>query len=234
MRIVAVLSPVLPALVAAAVVGPALFVVPVQANNTGIFGKTGRDEESGTCLQCHFDEGGSLPAIEVTGLDGNLAAGTFVDLTVTVRSTDPSGGIAEAACPARCAGVNVAIDVGAGTFVVPDGEPVQVNPTRDEISHIAKSPFVDGAVTYRMALAGLTQGNHTLYVAANDVDGQNFTGDRVRTVAIPFSVGPPVQTAPPPETPPGCSSAAPAGPLAALMFAILVALPARHIRRRRR
>ena len=159
------------------------------ANNTGIFGKSGRDAETGTCTQCHLGDNGAAPTITVTGLEGPFTAGGFADFAITVKSNDPSGGFADAACPERCAGVNAAIDPGTGSFVVPDQSPLQTNPALDEISHLAKSPFVGGEVTYRVALAGLTEGVHTLYVAGNDVDGQVFSGDRTSTIAVPFTVG---------------------------------------------
>ena len=204
-----------------------------SANNTGIFGKTGRDPETGTCLQCHFAEGGTPPSVNVDGLDG-LIAGGFADLVVTVTRGDATGGIADAACPDRCAGINVAVDAGGGTFAVPDGSPLQTNVARDEISHLAKSPFIDGAVTYRVALAGLIEGNHNLYVAANDVDGQDFTGDRVTTLLVPFSVGPPVITPPPDEG--GCAQARSSGATLLGLVGLLGLLSVRPMvsRRRRR
>lgn len=197
-----------------------------SANNTGIFGKSGRDAETGTCLQCHFAASGTAPSVRVDGLEG-LIAGGFADLVITVTRQDATGGIADAACPERCAGINAAVDVGGGTFAVPDGSPIQTNVARDEISHIAKSPFVDGAVSYRVALAGLVEGNHNLYVAANDVDGQDFTGDRVTALVIPYSVGPPVITPPPP--PPGCTQS---GTAPAVVVALLGLLTLRRRARR--
>lgn len=200
------------------------------ANNTGIFGKSGRDlidvdgdgvpETPSTCTQCHVGNNGAAPSIAVTGFDGPFQAGGFADFTITVTSNDATGGITAAACPERCAGFNAAIDKGAGTFVIPSGSPVQANAGRDEVSHVAKSPFVGGAVSYHLALAGLVQGDHTLFIAGNDVDGQSFTGDRVATVALPFTVG--AATTTPGSTPPpacGSAGAAPVGALALMLVA---------------
>lgn len=191
---------------------------PAAANNTGIFGKSGRDAESGTCIQCHLGENGAAPTITVAGLEGPFGAGGFADFVITVKTNDATGGFADAACPDRCAGLNAAVDPGSGTFVVPDDSPLQTNANRDEISHLAKSPFIGGEVSYRMALAGLTEGTHTLYVAGNDVDGQVFTGDRTATATFPFTVGPPASSDP--VEPSGCTQASEAslGALCALML----------------
>lgn len=219
-------------LVVFTIFGVVLSAGAAGANNTGIFGKSGRDPETGTCLQCHFESDGTLPSVQVGGID-NLTAGGFADLEITVTRGDATGGIADAACPERCAGINVAVSPNGGAFAVPDGSPVQTNVARDEISHIAKSPFVDGKVTYRVALAGLIEGNHTLFIAANDVDGQDFTGDRVTVLTVPFSVGPPV-VSPPPDQGGGCAqTGSQPGALAMALFA-LAALTALTQRRRAR
>ena len=204
---------------------------PAFANNIGIFGKSGRDAEQGTCTQCHIGENGPTPTITVTGFDGPFSAGGFADFTITVITNDPSGGLAGAACPDRCAGFNAAVDVGSGTFVVPDGSAVQTNATRDEISHIAKSPFVGGSVAYHVALAGLTEGAHTLYIAANDVNGQDAVGDRVGVTTVPFTVGAATSTPPPDATKPGGCAAVGGGPLAA-PAGLALALLARRRRSR--
>ncbi len=173
-----------------------LAALPAAANNTGIFGKSGRDAETGTCIQCHIGEHTPEPTVLVDGLDGTLTTGGFARLKITVKTNDPTGGIASAACPDRCAGLNAAVDEGAGFFLVPDGSPLQANPARDEVTHVAKSPFQDGAASYDVVLTGLAAGDHTLYVAAADVDGEAFTGDRIKAAQFSFSVTDP----PPPDT----------------------------------
>jgi hypothetical protein len=207
---------------------------PTSANNTGIFGKSGRDaDDTGTCIQCHAGDTGSEPntpepTVLVEGLDDNLTTGGFAKLKITVRTNDPDGGIADAACPERCAGLNAAIDQGAGFFLVPDGSPLQVNAGRDEVSHVAKSPFDAGAVTYDVILTGLSRGEHTLFVGAADVDGQTARGDRVKAARFSFTVSDPPPPPEPADEPAGCQQ----GPLApsSLLLASLLAL---MMRRRR-
>jgi hypothetical protein len=210
----------------------------LSANNFGIFGKSGRDADNGTCTQCHVGQGttGPAPTLTVTGLDKALHAGGFADVVITIKTKDPSNGIAAANCPNRCAGFGAAVDTGAGAFVIPTADPkfqpIQVNAKRDEIAHIAKSQFVDGAVSYHAILTGLTQGNHTLFLAGNDVNGQDATGDRVATIKLPFTVGAATSTSPTNDQPPGCSStsASATGPV----FATLALMGAVSLARSRR
>ncbi len=210
--------------------------LPAAANNTGIFGKSGRDTETGSCIQCHAgsvspsESNQPEPTVLVEGLDANLTTGGFATLRITVQTNDRTGGVAAAGCPDRCAGFNAAVDDGAGFFLVPDGSPLQVNAGRDEISHVAKSPFVDGAVSYDVVLTGLAQGEHTLFVGAADVDGENFTGDRVKAARFSFSVTDPP---PPPDTngngdaSGGCTQGSSTATLSAAALALLL------VRRRR-
>ncbi len=205
------------------------FSTTAAANNIGIFGKSGRDTDSGTCTQCHNVDGidatvlnTPAPTITVDGLDGPFFAGGTADITITVKTNDPSGGIAEANCPVRCAGFGAAVDKGAGFFIVPDGSPVQVNGTRDEVAHIAKQQFVDGAVSYHVLLGGLAVGDHTLFVAGNDVDGQIQLGDRVASATFPFTVD---ESSPPPPQDGGCAQTGGDVPaLGALFLLALLAL----------
>ncbi|MBM4282171.1 MAG: hypothetical protein FJ137_15915 [Deltaproteobacteria bacterium] len=206
--------------------------LPAVANNTGIFGKSGRDEETGSCIQCHTgstpgEPNQPEPAVLVEGLGDNLTTGGFATLRITVKTNDPTGGVAAAACPDRCAGFNAAVDEGAGFFLVPDGSPLQVNAARDEVSHVAKSPFQDGAVSYDVVLTGLSRGDHTLFVGAADVDGENFTGDRVKAARFTFAVTDPP---PPPEPTDDAAGCAQAAPTAAWSTAGLVLLLARRRR----
>src|SRR6185437_7448709 len=172
----------------------------LSANNFGIFGKSGRDADNGTCTQCHLGSNGPAPTLTVTGLDKDLHAGGFAYIVISVKTKDKTGGLAADNCPDRCAGFGAAVDTGAGSFVLPATDPkfqpLQVNAKRDEIAHIAKSQFVDGAVSYHVILTGLTQGSHTLFLAGNDVDGQDPTGDRVGTLKLPFTVGAATSTSP--------------------------------------
>ena len=198
-----------------------LSALPAVANNTGIFGKSGRDADTGTCIQCHLGEGTPEPTVLVEGLDGALTTGGFAKLKITVKTSDATGGIASAACPDRCAGFNAAVDEGAGFFLVPDGSPLQANPARDEISHVAKSPFADGAVSYDVVLTGLAVGEHTLYVAAADVDGEALTGDRVKAAQFSFSVTDPPPPPDPTDTDGGCAHTSTTSPLAASALVLL-------------
>jgi hypothetical protein len=209
--------------------------LPSAANNTGIFGKSGRNEDSGSCIQCHLGElpnepNQPEPTVLVEGLDGALTTGGFAKLKIKVQTNDPTGGKASAACPDRCAGFNAAVDEGAGFFLVPEGSPLQVNTARDEVSHIAKSPFIDRTVTYDVILTGLSAGEHTLFVGAADVDGEAPTGDRLKAARFSFSVTDPP---PPPDVGDdaagGCSQAS-TTTLSATALALLGGL----LRRRRR
>jgi hypothetical protein len=212
-----------------------LAALPATANNTGIFGKSGRDEDSGSCIQCHTgatppEPNLPEPTVLVDGLDGVLTTGGFTKLKITVKTNDATGGLASAACPDRCAGFNAAVDDGAGFFVVPAGSPLQVSAGRDEVSHLAKSPFKDGAVSYDVVLTGLSAGEHTLFVAAADVDGEAPTGDRIKAAQFSFSVTDPP---PPPDggdtSDAGGCAQAPTTALSATALALFAGL----LRRRR-
>ena len=152
---------------------------------------SGHSGETVSCTQCH-GVNAPAPTISVTGLDGLVADGV-AHIVVTVTRVGDTTDSLNACAGTRCAGFQASTDT-AGDFVVTEAAGTKLTNALakhdNEIEHNARRPFgADGTVTFSFDLTNLQSGDHTLFVAANDVNGNlTFTGDRVGTDTFPFTV----------------------------------------------
>lgn len=154
--------------------------VEAHAFSSGRFGSSGQNPAN-TCKQCHGNNA-PAPSIEVTGLDGNLVAGGSVSFTLTVTSNLQNN-------QNRSAGVGASTD-GAGLFTVVAGSGTKANGARTELTHSARRAMNAGVATFPMQLDGLVEGQHTLFIAGNDVNGSGSNGDNVGLATFSFTVSP--------------------------------------------
>lgn len=155
-----------------------------HARSTGQTGNSGKGPS--TCASCH-NAGEPRPTITVEGLEGPLAAGDSVLFTIVVHRESDTGGVDD--CPDRCAGFGAAT-TGAGTFRVVPGTATRRNVSGTEVTHTQPQPFDDdGNARFQIELEELCGGEHTLFVGANDVNGNDASsGDRNATIEVDFTV----------------------------------------------
>ena len=162
---------------AVVVTGLVLFAsIPALAYPNGP--PSGHDGETVSCTQCHGTNA-PPPAIAVTGLDGPFNACDVAHLTLTVTGTQAAAGF-EAGTDA---------DTG-GTFSIPPGTTgIKVLDTNHEIEHSQPQSF-DGSQTASWSFdLTVAPGNHTLFVAANDVNlNGSSSGDHVGTDSFTYTV----------------------------------------------
>jgi MYXO-CTERM domain-containing protein len=145
------------------------------------------------CIACH-SAGTPVPNITVSGADGRHDPGTSLAFIVHVHSNDTSGSVSPTLCPHRCAGLQVSTDT-AGDFSVVGGSNTriafQTNAAAHDnvITHSQRNPFdANGDASWNLELDNLQPGHHTLYIAANDVNGSSTIGDRPTTTTVTLEV----------------------------------------------
>ena len=156
----------------------------------GTSGASGESSSATSCTQCHGAVGMSAPTITVTGLPVSVPAGTAVSFSIIIHRADAVG--AGQFCQGtRCAALEMSTN-SAGTFVVVAGSGTQVlgSGVDNIVTHIGRKPFDDaGNATFNVSLTNLQAGSRTLFIAANDVNGNGgATGDRVGLLTFPFTV----------------------------------------------
>jgi hypothetical protein len=162
----------------------ALSAAPAAAFSRGAPGQSGAQDTN--CKSCHGGNNAPAPSITLDGFSGPFVQGREVVFSITVHANDRGGGTG--GCAQRCAGFTAGVDAG-GKFIQSGAGTQVVNGGLGDVTHTARTPFdANGNVTYQVKLALDTAGQHTLFVAGNDVNGSGTGGDRVGLLEVPFTV----------------------------------------------
>ena len=213
----------------AGVLAACLFSLTAHANSTGITGRSGKQGVTCMASGCHGSSPARAPTVTLDG-PTTLAAGETGNYTLII-----SGG------PGVKAGMNVAVSDSGGTLTK-SGTELKV--FSGELTHTAPKAFASGEVRFDFSLvAPATSRTVTLYASGNSTnDDANFDGDHSASTTLDVQVtgstaspdaGTPDAGTDTPAPTAATRTRAAAPPRVARRMALLLAVVAARLRRRR-
>lgn len=157
---------------------------PSNASKLGIFSASGELARTVSCQGCHSINA-PAPTVTLGGLPDDLRPGMDVLLELTVTKAAGSPGVS--------AGFGLS-STSAGIFVDPDPGVDDIRFSNDlldnQVTHTQPLTYdSNGEAFWRVSLTDLREGRHTLFIGANDANGNNLaTEDRATLVRVPLLV----------------------------------------------